>query len=218
MKHVKRAASRPVLFVVAFLLLSVAIWWLPRTDVFAKDPSFKQDKKGKDDPVAPTIGLSSWDNSLHTSGDNESFAVFEVKELDESGTLSVLITVLSISDLTNTVTGDTLATTWQFITDGDGTLDAGVETGGSYSGVTFFAMGHNTGTESFVSTTAFMNPGVVFQSGSSGKKGLDDKGDITLAARGLNAEDFGSNNDATEAPDVGDYEANLQLMLTWPVP
>jgi hypothetical protein len=43
MKHVKRAASRPVLFVVAFLLLSVAIWWLPRTDVFAKDPSFKQD-------------------------------------------------------------------------------------------------------------------------------------------------------------------------------
>jgi hypothetical protein len=216
MRHVRRAASRPVLFLAAFIVLSLGIWWVPRSDVQAKDPEFKMDKKGKDDPVAPTVGLSSWDNSLHSSGDDESFGVYEVKNIDDSSSNSVVITVQSVEDLTNTTTGDTLLTEWQFSSDGDGTADAGVATGGSYGGVPFTDMGHSTGTDNFVSSGAFLNPGIVFSTGDSGKKGLDDKGELTVTSRGLNAEDSGSDDDATEAPDVGDYEANIQLLLTWP--
>ena len=149
-------------------------------------------------------GLNSWDNSI-AGTENDHVVRIVIRNLDRD----VLLTMDRADPLKHRNTNDLLATTYRFVSDGDGFTSSGIQVGGSYGGVPFSQQGHGT----FVSAANLMNPGVVVTFA-----GGDNKVRIFHTSRGRNAEDFGSNSDLTEAPDAGKYEGRMKIRMTWPVP
>ena len=87
-------------------------------------------------------------------------------------------------------------------------------TGGSYGGTPYANQGQATGstdTTHFVTSSALMNPGVVVT-----QIPPDETVILYIKSRGKNAQDYGSNSDATEVPDAGtNYEAAMEIRLTY---
>jgi len=144
-------------------------------------------------PSTPS-GMSDWDNTT-IGTTNDSVATIT---LDSLGSLFTTVRVSSIGDLTHSTVGsETLTTTWKFSTDGDGSSSSGVVESGTTQ-----ALGHNT----YVASASFLS-GWVDVTRVSG----DADTVFTITSHGENPYDFGNDSDATEAPVVGAYTADVVL-------
>ena len=159
--------------------------------------------------VAAPTALTNWD----TTGANSTtvhYLSITINSVDEN----ILLDFTQKDPLKHKQTDETLTTTWTWWTDGNGTTTTGVITGGSYGGTPYANQGQATGstdTTHFVTSSALMNPGVVVT-----QIPPDETVILYIKSRGKNAQDYGSNSDATEVPDAGtNYEAAMEIRLTY---
>lgn len=149
--------------------------------------------------------ITNWDTTGVNSTTEQTVRA-QITNMDQN----VLLTFPQKGTLTYAATAETLSTTWKFWTDGDGVSSTGIQAGGSYGGVSYATQGLNA----FASAANLANPGVVIT-----LVGADKNVYIYITSRGINAEDFGSNSDSTEAPDAStSYSASMQMQIEWPVP
>ncbi len=153
--------------------------------------------------VAPT-GLDSWDNAAMASSATDAVAIYcLILNTD------VVLDATTQDTLTNTTTGEVLATYYQVTADGDAVTTTGFTTTGSGVDSFQYVGGGSTAheaAEGLVAGTFLTGAGktIALTNADGGVV-------LTFTARGLNGEDLGSASDNTEAPDIGTYTADLAI-------
>jgi len=164
--------------------------------------SFANQELFQEQAATTSTGLDTWDNAALSAAATDSVAIYcLVLNTD------VVLDATTQTTLSNTTTGEVLATHYQVEGDGDAVTTTGFTSSGD--GVDSFL--YVGGGASDYETAEGLTPGTFLSAAGKTIALTNSDGGIvlTFTVRGHNGQDFGAASDYTEAPDAGTYTADL---------
>jgi len=150
---------------------------------------------GVTSPASAPAGISTPDNDA-IGTDNDYVVTYDIKL---GNGVDALMTLVAYTDLTEDTTGEVMATTWSFETDGDGVSSSGI-----ISTASTIAQGHGA----FVDGATLLGAGGVTITSVG-----NDNVVLTVTSRGRHAIDLNTVTCESPGTGVGSYTGALDLNL-----